>query len=98
MKVLLRVVKEAKKYEGLFLVSILSTLLLALVSLAAPRLLSMMTALVAEGLDESGLHRVMQLAAALLLLYLFRILLLPAALLNRLLSVSQLRVFLVRGA
>ena len=75
MKVLLRVVKEAKKYKGMFLVSILSTLLLALVNLAGPRLLSMMTALVAEGLSEPGLRRVLQLAAALFFLYLIRILL-----------------------
>ena len=75
MKILLRVVKEARKYEALFLISILSTLLLALVNLAAPRLLSMMTAFVAEGLNEEGLRRVILIAALLLLLYLFRILL-----------------------
>jgi len=75
MKVLLRVAKEAKKYKGLFAVAAVSTLLLAGLNLAAPRLMSNMTAMVAQGLDEEGLRRVLGLAAALLGLYLVRILL-----------------------
>jgi ABC-type multidrug transport system fused ATPase/permease subunit len=74
MKVLLRVVKEAKKYKNLFAVSVVSTLILAGLNLAAPRLMSEMTSLVAQGLSEDGLHRVLQLTVMLLGLYFSRIL------------------------
>ncbi|MCL2812061.1 MAG: ABC transporter ATP-binding protein/permease [Clostridia bacterium] len=75
MKVLLRVAKEAKKYKGLFAVAAISTLLLAGLNLIAPRLMAEMTAMVAQGLTNEGLQRVLWLAAGLLGLYLVRILL-----------------------
>lgn len=74
MKILLRVAAEAKKYKALLIISAVSTLLLAGVNLTAPRLMTEMTALVAQGLDEQKLHRVMLLAVFLFCLYLSRVL------------------------
>ena len=75
MKVLWRVAVEAKRYKWLMITAIVSTLLLTCANLAAPRLMSQMIALVAPGLDEDGLRRVLSLTAILTLLYLTRILL-----------------------
>ena len=74
MKVLIRVAKEAVKYRGLLILAALSTLSLAAINLIAPWLMSRMTALVAEGLDEEKLRQIVALAAWLLGLYLLRIL------------------------
>ena len=56
-------------------VAICSTLLLTAANLAAPRLMSQMIGLVAGGLDDSGLRRILTLTAALTLVYLSRIVL-----------------------
>ena len=74
MKVLLRVAKEAMKYKGFLILAAVSTLSLAAINLTAPWLMSTMTALVAEGLDDEKLKYVLALAAWLLGLYLLRIL------------------------
>lgn len=74
MKILLRVALEAKTYKGLLFVAAVSTLLLTGVNLTAPGLMSEMTALVAQGLDDQKLNRILTLAAVLLCLYAARIL------------------------
>ena len=75
MKVLLRVAVEAKKYKWLMLTSIISTLLLTVANLAAPRMMSQMVNTVAYGMDENGMQRVVMLTVVLALIYLSRILL-----------------------
>jgi len=74
MKILLRVAKEAVKYKWYLILAAFSTLSLSAINLTAPWLMSQMTGLVADGMDESGLQRVLWLAAGLLCLYLLRIL------------------------
>ena len=74
MKVLIRVAKEAMKYRGLLILAAFSTLSLATINLIAPWMMSRMTVLVAEGLDEEKLRQIVGLAAWLLGLYLLRIL------------------------
>ncbi|MCL2045704.1 MAG: ABC transporter ATP-binding protein/permease [Oscillospiraceae bacterium] len=75
MKILLRVAVEAKKYAGLLLLAIVSTLLLTLANLAAPRLMSQMVGAVALGLDEAGLQLIFKLTLSLTIVYFSRILL-----------------------
>ena len=75
MKVLLRVAAEAKRYKWLLVVAIISTLLLTVANLTAPRLMSQMVGVVASGVDDSGMQQIMGLTAALLALYLTRIVL-----------------------
>lgn len=75
MKILWRLGKEAIKYKGLYAVAILSTLLLTLVNLAAPRLLSAMTGVVESGsAGEAATRTILFLTASLVGLYLMRIL------------------------
>ena len=74
MKTLWKLTKEAARYKALYVLAILSTLGLTVVNLTAPKLLSSMTGIVENGLDESGLQQVLMLALGLLLLYLLRIL------------------------
>ncbi len=74
MKLLLRLSREAIRYRLLYLIAILSTLALTAVNLAAPKLLSAMTGIVEQGVDESGLSRIRTLTLLLVLLYLSRIL------------------------
>ena len=74
MRILLRVIKEARKFKGLFVISIISTLLLAVLNLIAPRLMSHMITLVSQGLDSAGLQQTLMIAVILLCLYLSRIL------------------------
>ena len=75
MKVLWRVAKEAKSYRGLLLIAIFATLALTGVNLYAPQLLSQMTGIVSQGVDEAALQAIGGLAVGLLGLYLSRILL-----------------------
>ena len=49
MKMLWRLSREAKRYKGLYIVAILSTLGLTAVNLAAPKALSAMTGIVKRG-------------------------------------------------
>ena len=74
MKTLWKLTKEAARYKALYVLAILSTLGLTAVNLTAPKLLSAMTGVVENGLDEAGLNRVLTLAMGLLILYLLRIL------------------------
>ena len=74
MKTLWKLTKEAARYKALYVLAILSTLGLTIVNLTAPKLLSSMTGVVEQGLDEAGLNQVLLLALGLLVLYLLRIL------------------------
>ena len=74
MKVLLRVAKEAKRYKGLLILTGISTIMLTVINLIAPRLMANMTRLVSNGLDEAGLQSVTYIALALLGLYLAKVL------------------------
>ena len=74
MKMLWKLTKEATRYKGLYLLAILSTLGLTIVNLAAPRILSSMTGIVEQGVDEASLTIISRLAFLLLALYLLRIL------------------------
>ena len=58
MKTLWELTKEAARYKGLYIIAILSTFSLTVVNLSAPKVLSSMTALVENGLDEEGLTSV----------------------------------------
>ena len=74
MKTLWRLSREAIRYRTLYTVAILSTLLLTAVNLTAPKLLSAMTGIVEAGVDEAGLYTIGLFTAALVGLYLLRIL------------------------
>ena len=74
MKTLWKLTKEAARYKGLYVIAILSTFGLTLVNLAAPKVLSSMTGLVEQGVDEKALQAIMRLAIILLALYLLRVL------------------------
>ena len=74
MKMLWKLTKEATRYKGLYVLAILSTLGLTIVNLAAPRILSAMTGIVEQGVDEAALKIISRLAFLLLALYLLRIL------------------------
>jgi len=73
MKLLWRLGREALQYKVLYLVAILSTLALTMINLAAPKLLSSMTALVEQGSDDGLRKRLFSLTFLLLGLYLLRI-------------------------
>lgn len=74
MKLLLRLGKEAIKYKALYLIAILSTLSLTLINLAAPKLLTSMTALVEQGSNPDWSQQLTRLTLILILLYILRIL------------------------
>lgn len=74
MKMLWRLSREAIRYRTLYVIAILSTLALTGVNLAAPKALSAMTGVVERGVDEAGLRRIGFLTAALVGLYLLRVL------------------------
>ena len=73
MKLLWKLSKEASRYRGLYVAAILATLSLTLVNLAAPKVLSGMTAIVQEGVTAEGMEQIKRLTLILLLLYLSRI-------------------------
>lgn len=56
MKMLWKLTKEASRYKGLYILAILSTLLLTGVNLTAPKLLSEMTGIVGNGMNEADLQ------------------------------------------
>ncbi len=74
IKTLWRLSREAIRYRTLYTIAILSTLALTAVNLAAPKLLSAMTGIVEAGVDEAGLHTISLFTAALVALYLLRVL------------------------
>ncbi len=73
MKLLWKLSKEASRYRGLYVISILATLSLTILNLIAPKVLSSMTGIVEQGVDEAGLTRIVHLTIILCLLYLSRI-------------------------
>ncbi len=73
MKILWKLSKEAIRYRTLYILAILATLSLTVVNLAAPRVLSLMTAIVKTQVTDEGLVRIRNLALILVLLYLLRI-------------------------
>ena len=74
IKTLWRLSREAIRYRTLYAVAIFSTLALTAVNLTAPKVLSFMTAIVESGVDENGLRAIGRLTAALVALYLMRVL------------------------
>ena len=74
IKTLWRFSCEAIRYRTLYTVAILSTLALTAINLTAPKLLSSMTGIVEAGVNEDGLRTIGFLTAALVALYLLRIL------------------------
>lgn len=74
LKVLWRLVKEARKQKGFLIIAILSTLALTAINLAAPNLLKVMTALVEKGVDDASFQKILSLTLGLVILYLTRIL------------------------
>ncbi|MBP5702563.1 MAG: ABC transporter ATP-binding protein [Lachnospiraceae bacterium] len=74
MKLLLKLSREAVRYRGLYLIAILSTLILTVINLAAPKVLSAMTGIVSDGVDDEGMSMIWQLTLILVLLYLARVL------------------------
>jgi len=74
MKMIFRLSKEAARYKGYYVCAILATLCLTLVNLATPRILSAATGLIGGGMTEEALPRMYRYAAALLVLYLLRVL------------------------
>jgi len=73
MRVLFRVIVEAKKYKTLMIVAVLSTLSLACVNLAVPKIMSSMISLITNGLNEANLYLIGQMSLALFCLYLSRV-------------------------
>ncbi|MCR5275897.1 MAG: ABC transporter ATP-binding protein/permease [Clostridiales bacterium] len=74
MKMLWRLSREAIRYKKLYITAILSTFLLTLINLAAPKVLSEMTGIVSAGIDDSGMDKIRLLTIILVVLYLLRIL------------------------
>ncbi len=74
IKTLWRLSREVVRYRNLYIIAILSTLALTGVNLAAPRVLSRMTGLVEQGVDEAALQTIWLLTFALVVLYLMRVL------------------------
>ncbi len=74
MNMLWQLSREAIRYRGLYVIAILATLGLTGVNLAAPRVLSSMTGIVKNGVDEAGLNQIYTLTAILVALYLLRVL------------------------
>lgn len=64
IKTLWRLSREAIRYKTLYAVAILSTLALTAVNLTAPKVLSAMTGIVEDGVDEQGLRTIGFLTAA----------------------------------
>ena len=73
MKMLLRLSREAIRYKTLYIIAIISTFALTAVNLAAPKVLSSMTGVVERGVDEAGLRQILMMTAALMALYLLRV-------------------------
>jgi len=74
MKTLWRIAKEALRYKGWLTLAILGTLSLTAVNLIAPRIMALMTGIVAEGMTREGFETVLWMAGGLLGLFMARIL------------------------
>ena len=73
MKTLWKLSKEALRYKTLYILAILGTLSLTMVNLAAPKVLSAMTAIVKTQVTAEGLAKIRNLSLILVGLYLLRI-------------------------
>ena len=73
MRLIWKLSKEASRYRWLYIVAIVSTLVLTLINLIAPKVLSAMTAAIQSGTQDT-LHRILWLTVLLTGLYLSRIL------------------------
>ena len=73
MKTLWKLSKEAIRYRSLYILAIMTTLSLTLINLTAPKVLSEMTAVVKNGVDQNGLITIRRLTFILVILYLLRI-------------------------
>ena len=69
MGIIFRVLKEAKRYKWLLILAAFSTLMLTAINLAAPMIMSRMTKLVSDGLDDEGLRQIGWFTLMLLGLY-----------------------------
>ena len=74
MKMLWKLSREAIRYKTLYIFAILSTLMLTVINLAAPKVLSAMTGIVSNGVNEEGMRRIRWFTVILVGLYLFRVL------------------------
>ena len=74
MKTLWRIAKEAVRYKNWFILAIFGTLSLTVVNLIAPRIMALMTGIVASGMTREKLTTVFWMAGILLGLFLIRIL------------------------
>ena len=74
IKTLWRLSREAIRYRTLYTIAILSTLALTAVNLTAPKVLSAMTGIVEEGVEEADLRVIGLMTVLLVGLYLLRIL------------------------
>lgn len=74
MKMLLKLSKEAIRYKSLYIIAILSTLMLTVINLAAPKALSKMTGIVSEGVTKDGMSQIVVLTFIIAGLYLLRVL------------------------
>jgi ATP-binding cassette subfamily B protein len=74
MKLIFRLGKEAIRYKTLYVVAILSTFALTIVNLSAPKILSSMIAIVAQGASENYASKISTLTILLIALYLLKIL------------------------
>ena len=74
MKMLLKLSKEAIRYKSLYIIAILSTLMLTVINLAAPKALSKMTGIVSEGVTKEGMSQIVVLTFIIAGLYLLRVL------------------------
>jgi len=74
MKTIILLTKEAARYKAYYLGAILSTFLLTVVNLTAPRVLSSATGMISEGITTENLKDIKRLALILLGLYLCRVL------------------------
>jgi len=73
MKLLLSVAGAAKKYRFLLIIGALSTLMVSVVNLAAPRVLSNLTGIVKDGVTQEELEQIFKMAMFLLALYFSKI-------------------------
>ncbi len=74
MKLLFRMMGDAKRFKGLYIIAILSTLFMTILNLAAPRVLSEITKTLTAGLQQESLQKILYLTAVLAGIYLLRVL------------------------
>ena len=73
-KLVWRIGREAKRHKGLFSIAVISTILLTMVNLFAPRVLTNMIELITNEMNQDTLEHILRLTMILLGLYLLRVL------------------------